>query len=130
MDAMQAVSTRIQLLCSQRDISVSTLANHCGLSPSTIYSILNTKSKNPDVITIQNICDGPGISVGKFFDDDIFNDLEPFMQSNPSCAFHSRGQVFPYLYSVLSPIRKARGLLVVGRFIEDQLEYPPGEESR
>ena len=53
-----------------------TLANLCGVSPSTIYSLLNTKSKNPGVVTIKIICDGLDISVREFFDSDLFNKTE------------------------------------------------------
>ena len=63
MDAREAVARRIQALCSQRDIAVNALANQCGVAPSTIYSMLNEKSKNPGVMSIQKICDGLDISV-------------------------------------------------------------------
>jgi len=76
MDAKDAVARRIQILCAEHELAVNALATQCGVSPSTIYSILNTKSKNPGVITIQNICDGIGISVRDFFNDPLFENLE------------------------------------------------------
>ena len=80
MNAKEAVARRIQNLCSEHDIAVNALANQCGISPSTVYSMLNTKSKNPGVITIQKICDGLDISLREFFDDPVFDDLEPIIK--------------------------------------------------
>ena len=63
MNAKDAVARRIHSLCLERGIAVNALANLCGVAPSTIYSMLNAKSKNPGIITIQKICDGLEISI-------------------------------------------------------------------
>ena len=76
MNAKQAVSARILELCKQRGIAINALANRAGISPSTIYSILNTKSMNPGIVTIKQICDGIDISLREFFDSPIFENLE------------------------------------------------------
>ena len=80
MNAKEAVARRIQALCLERGIAVNTLANMSGVAPSTIYSMLNTKSKNPGIVSIQKICDGLEISVREFFDDPLFENLEPVIQ--------------------------------------------------
>lgn len=80
MNAKEAVARRIQALCLERRIAVNTLANMSGVAPSTIYSMLNTKSKNPGIVSIQKICDGLDISVREFFDDPLFENLEPVIQ--------------------------------------------------
>lgn len=77
MNAKDAVAQRIQELCLQRNMAVNALANLSGISPSTIYSMLNTKSKNPGVVSIQKLCDGLEISVREFFDSPLFENLEP-----------------------------------------------------
>ena len=77
MNAKTAVARRIQALCLERNIAINALANQCGVAPSTIYSMLNTKSKNPGIVSIQKICDGLEISVREFFDDPLFENLEP-----------------------------------------------------
>ncbi len=77
MNAKEAVGLRIQELCAQRDLAINGLAHLCGVSPSTIYSMLNAKSKNPGVVSIQKICDGLEISVRDFFDSPLFEDLDP-----------------------------------------------------
>ena len=80
MNAKEAVARRVLDLCVQRGIAVNGLANLCGVPPSTIYSMLNGKSQNPGVISIQKICDGLEISVREFFDDPLFDDLDPVIQ--------------------------------------------------
>lgn len=64
------------MLCAEHDMAVNALANVCGVSPSIIYSMLNEKSKNPGIVSIQKICDGLGISLREFFDDPLFEGLE------------------------------------------------------
>lgn len=76
MNAKQAVAKRIQMLCAEHDMAVNALARLCGVSPSTIYSMLNEKSKNPGIVSIQKICDGLEISVREFFDNPLFENLE------------------------------------------------------
>ena len=80
MNAKQAVAVRIVELCKERGIVVNALANSAGISPSTIYSMLNTKSKNPGVVTIKQICDGMDISLREFFNSPIFDNLEQEIQ--------------------------------------------------
>ncbi len=80
MNAKEAVAKQIQSLCSERGMAVNTLANECGVSPSTIYSMLNEKSQNPGVISIQKICDGLEISMREFFNDPIFEELDPVIE--------------------------------------------------
>lgn len=72
----EAVEKRIVELCSKRGIAINALANISGVSPSTVYSILNEKSKNPGVCSIKKICDGLDITIREFFDSDLFDGLE------------------------------------------------------
>lgn len=76
MNAKAAVAQRIMELCAQRELTINALANLCGVPPSTIYSMLNRKSNNPGVVSIQKICDGLEISVRTFFDSPLFENLE------------------------------------------------------
>ena len=76
MNAKQAVAQRISQICAERGLTVNALANSAGVSPSTIYSMLNQKSKNPGVISLQRICDGFDISMREFFDSPLFEGLE------------------------------------------------------
>ena len=76
MNTKNAVANRIIELCNQKNIAINALANISGISPSTLYSVLNEKSQNPGVVTIKKLCDGLEISLREFFDDDIFDDIE------------------------------------------------------
>lgn len=78
MNAKEAVAKRITELCGERKISVNALANNAGISPSTVYSMLNQKSKNPGIISIHLICCGLDISLREFFDSNIFDEIEPY----------------------------------------------------
>ena len=76
MNTKEAVAKRILDLCAERSLAVNALANAAGVSPSTIYSMLNGKSMNPGVVSLKKICDGLDISVREFFDSDLFDNLE------------------------------------------------------
>lgn len=76
MNTKNAVAERIIELCNQKNIAINALANISGISPSTLYSVLNEKSQNPGVVTIKKLCDGLEISLREFFNADIFDDIE------------------------------------------------------
>lgn len=80
MRIKKAVAIRILELCAERHITVNALANRSGVAPSTVYSILNTKSQNPGVISLQMLCDGLDISMREFFDTPLFDDVEQEIQ--------------------------------------------------
>jgi len=42
--------------------------------------MLNEKSKNPGDMSIQKICDGLEISMREFFDDPVFEELDPVIE--------------------------------------------------
>lgn len=76
MNTKEAVAKRILELCEQRNMAVNALGTVSGVSPSTIYSMLNEKSQNPGVVSIKKLCDGLEISIREFFDSDLFDGLE------------------------------------------------------
>ena len=76
MNIKEAVAKRILDLCAERNIAVNALATVSGIPPSTVYSMLNEKSKNPGVVSIKKIFDGLEISIRDFFDSELFDDLE------------------------------------------------------
>ena len=76
MNTKNAVANRIIQLCNEKNIAINALANISGISPSTLYSVLNEKSQNPGIVTIKKLCDGLDSSLREFFDADIFDDIE------------------------------------------------------
>ena len=80
MNTKEAVAKRILELCEERGIAVNALATVSGVSPSTVYSMLNEKSQNPGVVSLKKLCDGLDISVRDFFNSDLFENLEQEIQ--------------------------------------------------
>ena len=76
MNTKEAVAKRILELCEQRHMAVNALGTVSGVSPSTIYSMLNEKSQNPGVVSIKKLCDGLEISIREFFNSNLFDDIE------------------------------------------------------
>lgn len=80
MRTKEAIANRILQLCNERGIAVNELANISGVSPSTVYSLLNEKSQNPGAVTIKKLCDGLEITLGEFFSTPVFDSLEQEIQ--------------------------------------------------
>lgn len=80
MNAKDATAKRINILCKERGIAYNDLANICGLTPSTVYSIFNPKRRNIKLSTIKKICDGFEITLGEFFTHPVFETLEQEIQ--------------------------------------------------
>ena len=76
MNTKEAVAMRIIQLCDERNMATNALANISGVSPSTVYSMLNEKSQNPGVVSIKKLCDGLDISLREFFDSPLFDNIE------------------------------------------------------
>lgn len=74
MNTKEAVAAKIIQLCKERGIAINALANISGVSPSTVYSMLN--SKCPGIVSIKKICDGFEITVRDFFDSSLFDETE------------------------------------------------------
>lgn len=67
---------RIKELCEQKEIKYNTLATSSGVTPSTVYSLLDVQRKDIGVLVLKKLCDGLDISITDFFDSDIFRNLE------------------------------------------------------
>lgn len=76
MNTKQAIANRIIQLCDEHKIAVNELAGRAGVSPSTVYSILDKRSQNPGTVTIKKLCDGLDITLGAFFNTPEFDALE------------------------------------------------------
>ncbi|WP_337590692.1 helix-turn-helix transcriptional regulator [Vescimonas sp.] len=76
MQVKDAVAERIRGLCRERGIKVNELANISGVTPSTVYSLLDPKRRDVSVITVKKLCDGLGMTLGEFFSAAEFDALE------------------------------------------------------
>lgn len=76
MQIGEAVRLRILALCSARQITPNKLATISGITQSTINNIISGRNRSTTISTIKKLCDGLGISIQDFFDDDLFLHLE------------------------------------------------------
>jgi DNA-binding Xre family transcriptional regulator len=71
-----AVAARFAALCIQRGIKFNELATLSGVTPSTIYSLMDDSQRDVSVITVKKLCDGLDISLSEFFNAPEFDFLE------------------------------------------------------
>lgn len=76
MELKEAIAARFSQLCCQRGITANELANLSGVTPSTVYSMMDPKRHDIFVRTVKKLCDGLELSLGEFFCAPIFDDLE------------------------------------------------------
>ena len=61
-------------------LDTTELANLSGVTPSTVYSLLDERRRDVSIITIKKLCDGLDISLGEFFSTPEFEALEQEIQ--------------------------------------------------
>ncbi len=76
MGVKDIVAKRFADLCKQRNIKINELANISGVTPSTAYSMMDSKRRDVSVVTIKKFCDGLNITLGEFFSTPEFDSLE------------------------------------------------------
>ena len=76
MAIKDAVVRRFQEICSERGIKANELANLSGVTPSTVYSMMDASRKDISIITIKKLCDGLDMTLGEFFSTPEFDALE------------------------------------------------------
>lgn len=75
-----AVVHRFQTLCRERGIKANELATLAGVTPSTVYSMMDAQRQDVSIVTIKKLCDGLDISLGTFFSAPEFEALEQEIQ--------------------------------------------------
>ncbi|WP_418754184.1 helix-turn-helix domain-containing protein [Eshraghiella crossota] len=63
MTIKDAVILRFKKICKERDIKYNELATMSGVTPSTVYSMLNEERRDITITTIKELCDGLEISL-------------------------------------------------------------------
>lgn len=76
MTIKDAVVLRFQQICDQRGIKTNELANISGVTPSTVYSMMDSSRRDLSIITIKKLCDGLDMTLGEFFSTPEFDALE------------------------------------------------------
>lgn len=76
MGVKNAVVERFKNICRERNIKMNELAVISGVTPSSVYSMLDSKRHNISIVLIKKLCDGLDISLTEFFDSEEFDLLE------------------------------------------------------
>ena len=76
MAVKDAVAARFQELCAERSIKINELATRSGVTPSTVYSMIDPVRRDVSIVTIKKLCDGLDITLGEFFSTPEFDGLE------------------------------------------------------
>ena len=80
MTVKDAVAIRFQELCVDRGIKTNELANLAGVTPSTVYSMMDSRRRDISIVTIKKLCDGLNMTLGDFFSTPLFDELEQEIQ--------------------------------------------------
>ena len=76
MTVKEAVVKRFDALCKSRNMKINELANISGVTPSTVYSMMDARRKDVSITLVKKLCDGLEISLGEFFNAPEFDSLE------------------------------------------------------
>ena len=80
MTVKEAVVARFMEIMEERKIRPNELANRSGITPSTVYSMLDSRRKELSINVIKKLCDGLDMKLGEFFDAKVFEELEQEIQ--------------------------------------------------
>lgn len=76
MRGCDAVKNRILQLIKEKDMSINKVCMIGNLTTSTLNTMLNNKSEYCSVRTLQKVCQGLGITLYDFFNNEIFRNLD------------------------------------------------------
>ena len=76
MGVKDAVVLRFQNICKERGIAMNELASISGVTPSTVYSMMDPARRNVSIVVIKKLCDGLELSLGDFFSSEDFDSLD------------------------------------------------------
>ncbi len=76
MTVKEAVVARFWEILNQRNMRPNELAVRSGVTPSTVYSMLDARRRELSINLIKKLCDGLDMSLGTFFSAPVFDELE------------------------------------------------------
>jgi transcriptional regulator with XRE-family HTH domain len=82
----EAIILRIKEYCLQKNLTILKLAELSNVSQSTLNEIMQHRSKHPRIITVAKIAKGLDMSLSKFFDHKMFNEINLNEYANRSRA--------------------------------------------
>ena len=76
MGVKEAVVARFREILEQRNMRPNELAYRSGVTPSTVYSMLDGRRREVTINLIKKLCDAFEITLGEFFSTPEFDALE------------------------------------------------------
>lgn len=76
MGVKAAVVARFREILTERNMRPNELANRSGVTPSTVYSMLDGRRQEVTINLIKKLCDGLDMTLGEFFSAPVFDELE------------------------------------------------------
>ena len=76
MGVKDAVAARFASICRERRITINELASRSGVTPSSVYSMLDPSRRNISIVLIKKLCDGLDMPLDQFFSGPEFDALE------------------------------------------------------
>jgi len=80
MTVKEAVAARFQEIMKEKGIKTNELANRAGVTPSSVYSMLDPRRKEVSVNLVKELGDGLDLTLGEFFSAMVFDELEQEIQ--------------------------------------------------
>ena len=80
MGVKDAVTARFASICRQQNMKYNELAVRAGVTPSTVYSMMDARRRDVSIVTIKILCDGLDMSLEEFFSGPEFAALEQEIQ--------------------------------------------------
>ena len=75
-----AVVARFVEICARQGIKYNDLAVRSGVTPSTVYSMMDPRRRDVSIVTIKILCDGLDMTLEEFFSGEAFSELEQEIQ--------------------------------------------------
>ena len=76
MGVKEAVVARFREILDQRNMRPNELAYRSGVTPSTVYSMLDGRRREVTINLIKKLCDGLDRTLGAVFSAKVFDELE------------------------------------------------------
>ena len=80
MTVKEAVAARFNEILRDRNMRANELATRSGITPSSVYSMLDPRRKEVSVNLVKKLCDGLDMTLGEFFGAPVFDELEQEIQ--------------------------------------------------
>lgn len=76
MKLKEAIAQRVQNLLDERNIKQYYLFKNGGLPRSTVSNVINCKKGRVSTDTVYQICSTLGLTLGEFFSDKLFDNID------------------------------------------------------